>query len=208
MHEHFTALREREVALTRLETELAQAQLRALKAQLQPHFLFNTLHAITVLIRHDTDRGGRMVMQLSDLLRMTLLDSDRQEATLEAGAPIPPAVSGDRADPIPRPARGALGRSPPGLEDAAVPTLLLPAAGGERAQARRGAPGGGGRVVHRRQPERRARSPSGRRQRARTPERRAETGAGIGSPSARGRGWSALYGAEHRFTLEPNGRAA
>jgi hypothetical protein len=83
VHEYFTALREREVAVTRLEAELAQAQLRALKAQLQPHFLFNTLHAITVLIRHDAEAASRMVMQLSDMLRMTLLDSDRQETTLE-----------------------------------------------------------------------------------------------------------------------------
>jgi signal transduction histidine kinase len=83
VHEYFTALREREVAVTRLEAELAQAQLRALKAQLQPHFLFNTLHAITVLIRHDTEAAGRMVMHLSDMLRMTLMDSERQETTLE-----------------------------------------------------------------------------------------------------------------------------
>jgi two-component system, LytTR family, sensor kinase len=58
VHEYFTALRDREVAVTRLQAELAQAQLRALKAQLQPHFLFNTLHAITLLIRHDAEDGG------------------------------------------------------------------------------------------------------------------------------------------------------
>ena len=83
VHEYFTAVRERDVRVARLETELAQAQLRALKAQLQPHFLFNTLHAVTVLIRRDPEAAGRMVMRLSDLLRMTLVDAERQETTLE-----------------------------------------------------------------------------------------------------------------------------
>jgi signal transduction histidine kinase len=82
VHEHLTAVRERDIAVARLEAELAQAQLRALKAQLQPHFLFNTLHAVTVLIRRDADAAIRTVMRLSDLLRMTLIDAERQEAPL------------------------------------------------------------------------------------------------------------------------------
>ncbi|HEU5042351.1 MAG TPA: histidine kinase, partial [Gemmatimonadales bacterium] len=83
VHEYFTSLRARELAMAHLETELARSQLRALKAQLQPHFLFNTLHAVTVLIRHDRDAAIRTVMRLSDLLRMVLLDADRQEVPLE-----------------------------------------------------------------------------------------------------------------------------
>ncbi len=82
VHEYFTAVRARDLAVARLETELVQAQLRALKAQLQPHFLFNTLHAITVLIRRDADAAIAMVLRLSDLLRLTLVDAERQEAPL------------------------------------------------------------------------------------------------------------------------------
>ena len=82
VHEYFSASRARDLAVARLEGELAQAQLRALKAQLQPHFLFNTLHAITVLIRRDPEAASRTVMRLSDLLRMTLIDAERQESPL------------------------------------------------------------------------------------------------------------------------------
>lgn len=82
VHESLTRLRASEVAAARLATELAQAQLRALKAQLRPHFLFNTLHAITVLIRRDVDEAERMVMRLSDLLRLALADEGRQEVPL------------------------------------------------------------------------------------------------------------------------------
>lgn len=82
IHEYLAQLRERDVAAARLQAELAQAQLRALKAQLSPHFLFNTLHAITVLIRRDADEATRMVMRLSDMLRLTVADGGRQEAPL------------------------------------------------------------------------------------------------------------------------------
>ena len=82
VHQYFSASRARDLAVARLEGELAQAQLRALKAQLQPHFLFNTLHAVTVLIRRDPEAATRTVMRLSDLLRMTLVDAERQEAPL------------------------------------------------------------------------------------------------------------------------------
>jgi two-component system LytT family sensor kinase len=124
VHEYFTALRAREVAVSRLEAELAQAQLRALKAQLQPHFLFNTLHAITVLIRHDSEAAGRMVMHLSDMLRMTLMDSERQETTLERELrllrlylEIEQTRFRDRLR--------VCWDIAPGLEHAAVPNLLL-----------------------------------------------------------------------------------
>ena len=82
VHEYFSAIRTRDLAVARLEGELAQAQLRALKAQLHPHFLFNTLHAVTVLIRRDPEAATRTVMRLSDLLRLTLVDAERQESPL------------------------------------------------------------------------------------------------------------------------------
>lgn len=83
VHESFLRMREKEVAAARLEGLLAQEHLRALKAQLQPHFLFNTLHAITVLIRRDATAAIGTVTRLSDLLRLLLADGDTQEAPLE-----------------------------------------------------------------------------------------------------------------------------
>jgi two-component sensor histidine kinase len=64
--------RERELRTAQLEAQLALAQVQALKMQVHPHFLFNTLHAITVLIREDPAAATRVVTRLGDLLRLTL----------------------------------------------------------------------------------------------------------------------------------------
>lgn len=66
-----------------LRIELTQAQLTALRMQLQPHFLFNTLHSISVLIHEDARAADRMIVLLSDLLRLTLADYKQQEIPLE-----------------------------------------------------------------------------------------------------------------------------
>lgn len=63
---------EKQVLASRLEAELAQAQLHALRMQLDPHFLFNTLNSIGVLMRHDTVAAEAMLHRLSDLLQSTL----------------------------------------------------------------------------------------------------------------------------------------
>jgi two-component system LytT family sensor kinase len=60
----------------------ASAQLRALKMQLQPHFLFNSLNSISALIDEDRDAAVRMVARLGDFLRMTLGNSGEQEISL------------------------------------------------------------------------------------------------------------------------------
>lgn len=78
------ALRRRDVATSQLEGQLVQSQLAALKMQVHPHFLFNTLHAITVLIREDPAAATRMVARLGDLLRLTMSRAQAQEVTLEA----------------------------------------------------------------------------------------------------------------------------
>ncbi len=64
--------RERELRTSRLEAELTQARLNLLRAQLQPHFLFNTLNAVSELIHEDTVRAEQMVADLSQLLRRAL----------------------------------------------------------------------------------------------------------------------------------------
>jgi signal transduction histidine kinase len=62
-----------------LETRLVAAHLRTLQSQLHPHFLFNTLHAISVLMHRDVPAADRMLIRLSDLLRMTLDSAARPE---------------------------------------------------------------------------------------------------------------------------------
>jgi len=80
---NYRRFREREVRASQLEAKLAQAQLEMLKMQLHPHFLFNTLHAISTLIHKDADAADEMVAQLSDLLRMTLATIGIQEVPLQ-----------------------------------------------------------------------------------------------------------------------------
>jgi two-component system LytT family sensor kinase len=66
-----------------LAAQLSAAQLSALKMQLQPHFLFNTLSAIMSLVRQQkTQQAEAMIARLSDLLRLTLDDVDTQEVPL------------------------------------------------------------------------------------------------------------------------------
>jgi two-component system LytT family sensor kinase len=65
-----------------LETQLAQAQLEALKMQLHPHFLFNTLNAVAALQLEDPETARRMLVRLSDFLRATLESAGVHEVTL------------------------------------------------------------------------------------------------------------------------------
>jgi two-component sensor histidine kinase len=72
-------LRAQELRTSRLETQLVEAELEALKMQLQPHFLFNALHTIGSLVRAgDRDNAVRVVARLGDLLRR-VLDGGRQQ---------------------------------------------------------------------------------------------------------------------------------
>jgi len=72
---------ERALNAERLQTRLAEAQLQALQRQLQPHFLFNTLHTISSLMRSDIEAADLMIDRLSDLLRMSLR-SNAQEVSV------------------------------------------------------------------------------------------------------------------------------
>ncbi len=75
--------REQSVREAQLKEQLTQAQLTALKMQLHPHFLFNTLHSVSALIYKDARAADRMVARLSELLRLTLSEYDRQEVSLK-----------------------------------------------------------------------------------------------------------------------------
>lgn len=77
--------RQQTLAATRaamLETQLAQAELRALRMQLQPHFLFNTLHTIGALVDEEPAKARRMTSRLGDFLRMTLEAGQAPEISL------------------------------------------------------------------------------------------------------------------------------
>ena len=80
---YYRRFREGELRASRLQTQLTQAQLEALKMQLQPHFLFNTLHSISALLHRDPDAADRMIARLGDFLRLTLENSGAQEVSLQ-----------------------------------------------------------------------------------------------------------------------------
>ncbi|HEX7240185.1 MAG TPA: histidine kinase [Longimicrobiaceae bacterium] len=70
--EHRRRLRERETHALQLQARLAEARLDALSTRLQPHFLFNTLNALSVLIHRDPAAADLTLTRLADLLRATL----------------------------------------------------------------------------------------------------------------------------------------
>ena len=78
----YAKFRDRELAASQLETQLAQAELGALKMQLQPHFLFNTLNAIAALLKSKPEAAEGMILQLSEFLRLTLKNTGRPDVSL------------------------------------------------------------------------------------------------------------------------------
>jgi len=81
--EYNEKFRDRELKNVQLEKDLGLAQLQALRMQLQPHFLFNTLHTIGAKVRLDEKQSAvQMLSLLSDLLRKVLHESDQQLNTV------------------------------------------------------------------------------------------------------------------------------
>lgn len=79
---YYRKFQERELRASQLEARLAQTRLQVLQMQLHPHFLFNTLNAISALIHEDVEVADRMIARLGDLLRATLDNADFQEVPL------------------------------------------------------------------------------------------------------------------------------
>jgi len=79
---YYRQYREREAQAAELAGRLAQAQLQALRSQLNPHFLFNTLHAISSLMLKDVYAANRMLTRLGELLRLSLDTTNQQEVPL------------------------------------------------------------------------------------------------------------------------------
>jgi sensor histidine kinase YesM len=120
----FRVRREGELRATRLAADLSEARLRHLTAQIEPHFLFNALNAISNRMREDVEAADRMISNLGDLLRAAydgdeqlLVPLDRELAWLRGYA----AMMGERF-------RGQLTFRldvEPGLDAVTVPRLLL-----------------------------------------------------------------------------------
>jgi two-component system LytT family sensor kinase len=80
---YYNSYRKGRLQAERLRTELVQSQLEALKMQLHPHFLFNTLHSISALLNKDVGAARSMITRLGDFLRLTLENVGTQEVTLQ-----------------------------------------------------------------------------------------------------------------------------
>lgn len=74
--------RNRQLRAARLETQLSAARLESLRNQLQPHFLFNTLHAAVGLVHEDPDGTEDILLRLSELLRASLAEFHTNEIAL------------------------------------------------------------------------------------------------------------------------------
>ncbi len=82
-YDYYTRFKSQKIKAAQLETQLAKAQLNALKMQLHPHFLFNTMHAISSLMEEDIKSAQRMITKLSDLLRITLDNAGVQKVSMK-----------------------------------------------------------------------------------------------------------------------------
>src|SRR5437899_4502246 len=80
---YYQDFRTSELQQSSLKAQLAQAQLRALKMQVHPHFLFNTLHSISSLVLEDPPKANSMIARLGDFLRLTLDHADHELVTLK-----------------------------------------------------------------------------------------------------------------------------
>ncbi|HXZ78635.1 MAG TPA: histidine kinase [Terriglobales bacterium] len=80
---YYQKYRDRELKASLLETKLARTQLEVLKFQLHPHFLFNTLNSVSELMHQDLAAADRMIIRLSELLRLTLETGGAQEIPLK-----------------------------------------------------------------------------------------------------------------------------
>ena len=115
---------ERDRRATRLEGQLASARVAALQGQLRPHFLFNTLNAIKVMMREDVAAAEQMLLRLSGLLRLSLETETRQCVPLEVELGQLDLYLGIEALRFSDRLQVAI-EVEPEVEQALVPTLLL-----------------------------------------------------------------------------------
>ena len=80
---YYNSYRKNELKASQLHSQLVESQLEALKMQIHPHFLFNTLHSVSALLSKDTEGARKMITRLGDFLRLTLENSGSMEVTLQ-----------------------------------------------------------------------------------------------------------------------------
>ena len=90
---YYNSYRKGELKASQLRTQLVQSQLEALKMQVHPHFLFNTLHSISALLSKDTEAARKMITRLGDFLRLTLENSGSMEVPSSRRSSFSTAIS-------------------------------------------------------------------------------------------------------------------
>jgi len=121
----YQKFRERELSARELETQLGLAQLQALKMQIQPHFLFNALNTIAMLVRNkENDQAVQMIAGLGELLRWSLNDNSAQEVPLSSELDFMRRYLAIEQFRFPDRLRVEID-VPPELLDANVPNLIL-----------------------------------------------------------------------------------
>jgi len=124
-YDTYMRLQQSELTASRLQAELATAQVQALKMQLHPHFLFNTHHSIiSLMLNKDNAAAIKMLTRLSDLLRVTLKKSDQPTGSLGEELQILELYLGIQRERHRDRLAVAL-EVDPTLLDAEIPTLLL-----------------------------------------------------------------------------------
>jgi len=124
LYRYYRTTRQREVRTAQLERGLAQAELRNLRLQLQPHFLFNALNTISSTMYDDPRAADRMIGQLSQLLRLSLRTSHAQEVPLRDELDVLSCYLGLMQARFGSRLRTSIEAEPATL-DALVPSLLL-----------------------------------------------------------------------------------
>ncbi len=121
---YYQKFREKETTAARLQVQLVEARLAALRMQLNPHFLFNAMNSISSLMRVDVDAADLMLEQLSSLLRMTLERGETQLVPLYKEIEFVETYLAMQKQRYAGKVTQALSVEP-GLHDALVPALIL-----------------------------------------------------------------------------------
>jgi hypothetical protein len=98
---YYRVSKDRELRASQLETRLAQSQLQMLRMQLQPHFLFNTLHSISALMHKDGGAPTRWSPRSASAAHVAP-EHRRAGSAAPIGARLPPALHGDHVTPVRR----------------------------------------------------------------------------------------------------------
>jgi two-component system, LytTR family, sensor kinase len=80
---YYTGFQERIIQESELKNLIAEAELKTLKFQINPHFIFNSLNSMSALTTIDPDKARSMILKLADFLRYTLANNEKQKNKLK-----------------------------------------------------------------------------------------------------------------------------